>query len=934
MKTSLRLCLVALAPLMVLVGASTTFAADRKPTSLKPTELTCEYLTNPLGLDMARPALSWKLRPTDPDARGQRQRAYHVVVASTPDKLLPRVADLWDSGRIKSDQSQNVLYAGKPLRPGQRCWWRVTVEDENGRFSGWSEPARWTVGPMSNADWTARWIGTGQEFTRKPGSPPPDNNMPDPWLRKAVMLDATPLQASIYVASVGYHEVWVNGRKVSHDVLMPAVTDHTKRARYVTYDLAPFLHAGQNVIGLWLGTSWSIFPPYRTPDKPASPIVIAQADLVFADGKTLRVATDESWKWHPSPNTTIGVWDFMHFGGERYDASQEVPDWCDANLDNSAWKPVKVFTPQLTLSAQKVESNRAVLELKPVALAEPKPGVYRLDFGRVFTGFLEANVTGQPGDQIEFQWSEREDQPMTHRLHSFYVIGPAGKGTFRDRFNYGVGRWIQVTGLRQKPSLDDFRGWLVRTDYRRTTHFECSNPLLNRIYETVLWTLENLTVGGYVVDCAQRERMGYGGDGHATIETAMDNYAVAAMYRKWSEDWRDVQGKASAWGVGKKEGEVGSGKQIESGNLPYTAPTYWGGGGPAWSGFCVTLPWELFRRTGDRRVLEENFTTIERWLAFVETKQRDNLLRRYGGEWDFLGDWLWPGAEGVNGDTRETLFFNNCYWVYNLRTAGRIAEALGRKAEAKAWRARADPVSAAIHQEFWNASEHSYVNGFQAYLSAALLAGVVPADQRAAVWQRLENEIRVARKGHFWGGITGGYFIIKNLVEAGRNDLMYEMASKEDYPGWGDLLRRGATTMWEDWEGRQSLSHSSYLHIGFWFVQGLAGLRPGRDGDGWKSFELRPACDGSVPLDWVKCSRETPYGLVVCNWRRGGGKTEIEITVPPNTTATFFPPMRDAKRITEAGQRISESRGVKTVRDTGGGLALQIAPDSYRFETE
>ncbi|HWI58087.1 MAG TPA: family 78 glycoside hydrolase catalytic domain, partial [Bacillota bacterium] len=562
--------------------ASVAVAAPQASVSV--TELTCEYLKNPLGLDVPQPRLSWQLQPTDNQARGQRQTAYRVLVASQLGLLSRGQGDLWDSRWRESDQSHLVDYSGKRLRAGQECWWQVCVRDEHGRLSGWSQPAHWTMGPLAPGDWQAKWIGTDMVFARKPGWPPPDNSLPDPWLRKAFKLEGPPKRALLYVASVGYHELYVNGQRVGDAVLAPCTTDHTRRARYVTYDVTRYLHAGQNVVGLWLGFSWSIFPPYRTPDKPASPIVIAQADIELDGGQTRQVTTDESWLWHPSPNTTTGVWDFMHYGGERYDANQELPDWCAASCNEADWKPVKVFQPNLVLSAQKVEPNRLVKELhRPVAITEPKPGTWRVDMGVNFAGWLEVPVAGSPGDKIEFKWSERQEKEQTHELHSCYIIGPSGKGVFRNHFNYGVGRWIQIEGLRHKPELNDVRGWLVRTDYERATTLNCSNDLLQRIFDTTLWTYETLSLGGYVVDCAQRERMGYGGDAHATTATGMDAFKTAALYSKWAEDWRDVQGKASAWGVGKKEGEAGAGKKIEAGNLPYTAPTYWGGGGPGWS---------------------------------------------------------------------------------------------------------------------------------------------------------------------------------------------------------------------------------------------------------------------------------------------------------------------------------------------------------------
>lgn len=439
-----------------------------------------------------------------------------------------------------------------------------------------------------------------------------------------------------------------------------------------------------------------------------------------------------------------------------------------------------------------------------------------------------------------------------------------------------------------------------------------------------LWTFENLTVGGYVVDCPQRERMGYGGDAHATTTTGLSNYKLGAFYTKWSEDWRDVQGK--------------------TGDLPYTAPTYFGGGGPAWSGY--------YQRYGDKRILEQNLPTIERWLTFLETKAKGNLLRRWGGRWDFLGDWLWPGAppvtvdagdgtslssrlykhqivaqrhlrrwaerleilddwfwqgpDGINGDTRETLFFNNCYWLYDLRTSAQIATVLGKSSQAAAWNQRADDVRRVVHARFFNAADNSYVNGSQAYLAIALLADVPPAELRPAVWKRLEDEILNVRKGHIHAGITGGAFLFKTLMEAHRDDLLFAMVGKDDYPSWGYMLKQGATTFWEDWEGspKRSRLHSSYLYVGAWFIQGILGIQPDPKAPGFKHFVIRPA---PLDLTWAKGHYDSLYGRIESNWRREAGRFTLEVTIPPNTTATVILP---------------------------GSAGVTVQPGTHRFETK
>lgn len=293
MKSS---CVPRLVQGMSFVAASMLFAvpvlAGEKACSVTVTDLRCEYLKNPLGIDASQPRLSWKLAAADPQARGQRQTAFQVVVASTKALLDKDQADLWDSGVASLGQSVHVVYTGRPLGPGTECFWKVRVKDENGVLSAWSQPARWTMGLLEKSDWMGKWIGTDELFTRGRGSPPPDNKVPDPWLRKTFELKTKPERGTVYVASVGYHERYVNGKRIGDAVLSPSATNHRKRARYATYEIADQLQEGKNVIALWLGVSWSIFPPYKIPDKPQTPIVLAQAEIRLPGGQTRRIVTD------------------------------------------------------------------------------------------------------------------------------------------------------------------------------------------------------------------------------------------------------------------------------------------------------------------------------------------------------------------------------------------------------------------------------------------------------------------------------------------------------------------------------------------------------------------------------------------------------------------------------------------------------------------
>ncbi|MDO5566917.1 MAG: family 78 glycoside hydrolase catalytic domain, partial [Planctomycetia bacterium] len=470
--------------------------------------------------------------------KNEKQTAYKIVV----DLIEPnrgKNSTCWDSGWVASDRMAQITYSGKPLESDRFYRWSVQVRDAAGLETS-SQLAFWTTGLFDQKQWSAKWIGSDQLYDPELGIKGLDNNIDDPWLRKTVSLKEKPTQAVMFVASIGYHELFVNGKKIADHVLAPNVSNHTRRARYIAYDIADSLKPGDNVIAIWLGTGWSIYQGYISPGLARTPQVIAQSDLYFASGKKQRIVTDESWKVFPSPNRLLGSWNFSNYGGERWDDSRNEPNWNMVGFDDSSWKQVTVYNPRplvaprisskndpnrvvpqeelldkstpLPLTAQMSEPNRLQHEIRPVGIESKGDGIWRIDMGVNFAGWTRIKLVGKPGDVVKIEFSEAEKLQMTFRNRNEFVIGPSGKGEFRNRFNYSSGRWITLIGLREKPSLDSIRGWSVRTDFESAGSFECSDELLNWIYRTVRWTYENLSVGGYVVDCPQRERLGYGGD--------------------------------------------------------------------------------------------------------------------------------------------------------------------------------------------------------------------------------------------------------------------------------------------------------------------------------------------------------------------------------------------------------------------------------------
>jgi alpha-L-rhamnosidase len=877
-------------------------------------------------------------------------------VASSLDLLRRDRGDLWDSGRVVSADSTWVPYGGQRLASGQRVYWKVRVWGDGGRATAWSAPATWSMGLLRDSDWRAKWIGQQRPEGLAEGPP-----LPFPWLRKPFPLASKPARAVAYVNPLGYYELYINGRKVDDHVLSPAVRDYSKRSLYVAHEVGEYLTPGKNVVALWLGRGWYVRGhPGVIHDGP---LVRAQVEITMPDGSAVEVVTDETWKFRESHLSPLGSGvAFGDYGGERWDASMELPHWNAVDLDDSAWRTAAVFDPpRVVTAAQMVEPNRIVETLKAVRV-EPYPeGGWVIDMGKNFVGWLElklpplakgALVKLEYSDQIEpdkpapgtepaavarsggngaparrAAGSPANQDPVNSPVAAAArpsrggsppvfpftfnqrdeIAGDGGPVTFRSRFNYHGFRYVRVMGTATAPALGDATGYFIRTAYGRAGEFTSSDDLLNAIYQMVTRTYEALTLGGYVVDCPTRERLGYGGDAGTSFETGMFNFAAGGLYNRWLANWRDAQDA--------------------SGSLPHTAPNYpnRGGGGPMWGGMVVTLPWEMYLHYGDRGVLEANFPMMRRWLAYLDSETEGDLLLDHKSHamsmqtWNFLGDWLTPKGS-LRGTVPPVQAINSVHYLYQLQTASKIARVLGESAAAASFDARAAAVSTAIHARFYNPGQYTYTNGDSIQQAFPLLTGVVPRDLRQGVMEKLEHVIRVQNNGHLDTGMHGTYFLMKYLIEADRNDLIYEMVSKRDYPGWGYMLANGATTSWESWTG-QSHIHDTLISIGAWFTQGLAGIRSDGATPGFKHFVVKPAVVGG--LTFVKGRYRSIHGDISSEWRVENGLLRLTVTVPPGTTATVVVPGEGPVRTTS---RLA-------TRPAGGGRSFEAPPGTHTFET-
>jgi alpha-L-rhamnosidase len=866
--------------------------------------LQCEYLTDPLGIDVQTPRFTWKLAATD-RARGQKQTGCQVLVASTPTLLEEGRADLWDSRLVLSAQSALLPFAGKKLASGQECFWKVRVLDKDQRASAWSATARFSMGLLDANDWTGPWIKHPTAAKEK-----------QIWFRKTFALREKAASAFIYVASVGYHELYVNGRKVDPRVLAPALTRLDKRVLYVTYDIAKELKTGDNCIAVWTAPGWSRYSFFIT-----EPALRAQLNGKTIGGDAIALASDTSWRCETSSGEDLGGCQYRDHGGERIDAQKYDPRWNAADFDDRQWSFAAVASIHETLSAQMVEPSRTLETIAAQSLSGNGP--YRVDLGKNFSGWISVTMKNQSaGDVVTIQVSDNPDTVQAFGQKSIYVCRGGPSETFQNRFNYAAGRYLTIGGLKNRPALADIRGQVVGTDLKRVGRFSCSSDLFNRIYETDLWTYRANTVEGYTEDCPHRERLGYGEEQFATAwGCGLPNYQAGAFYTNVIRDWCDVQ-QPGGW--------------IEH-TAPQTNKHY---GGTLWSSAPLNIAWEFYKTCADKRVLAASYTTDKAWLEFLASNVKDGILQPYNTSYNhggnFLGDWAEPYGKNDPlkgkefGTTPEALLFNNCVYAMELRTFIEIAKILEQPADVAAYGKRLENLKAKVQTHFFNAGQNTYIDSRQIHLAFPMFAGITPDDLKPKVLANFEKEIRETRP-YLDMGSSGLPILLKFLLEdAERNDILFAHLSKTTQPSYGYFLSRGETTWPEYWDDNcPSRIHTCYTGIAAWFIKGLGGIREDPRRYGYQSFLIKPAMAGD--LTFAEAETESLYGKISCRWEKKGDSIQMHVAIPVNSTATVYVPATDVKHVTESGVAATNADGVKFLRMEGPCAVFEVQSGAFRF---
>src|SRR5690554_3530699 len=832
-------------------------------TDFNVSDLKCENLVQPLGIDKATPRFSWKINS---NSTGSIQKAFHILVASEASLLKENSADLWNSGKVQESNSIYVSYKGKNLKSGSTAWWSVRVWDQEGKVSAWSEPARFSIGLLNEDDWEASYITFNTE----------NGYRECPQFYSTFEADELESDYYLHVNSLGYHEVYVNGKKTGTGVLAPAVSQFDKRSLILTYDLAPYLRIGSNELIIWLGSGW------YTEGLPGvvnnGPVVKAQVEKINNDLQETILATNDTWVGRKSSYTRHGNWRSDRFGGEIIDGKLASDD-LKSETNNNTWQPVSVIdVPTHSVTPQMTEQNIIADTIHPIDIQKIGADTFLIDMGKNLTGWLNIDFPElKNGQEVKMEYCDHlvDGKKFNDRKqYDLYIASGDGRENFINKFNYHGYRYVRLTGLHEQPEANSIEAYLIHTGFEDASGFECSDPDMNAIHDMLQYTLKCLSIGGDFVDCPQIERLGYGGDGNAMTVTAQTMYNLGPLYNHWLQVWRDVI--------------------REDGSMPHTAPNpYSAGGGPYWCGFIISASWNSYQQYGDTRVLEKYYPIMIKWLGYVDNHTIDGLLKRWPDtnyrSW-YLGDWATPEGVGNpnHSDERSVDLVNNCYISICLGQMEKIADVLGKESDKLIFAEKRSVLNKLIHDTYFDVEEGYYSTGSQIDIIFPMLAEVTPKEMHNDLTQLLIEKTNSEYGGHLNTGLVGIPVMMEWAAKANQPDFIYSMLKKRSYLSYLYMIDNGATTTWEHWNGERSRIHNCYNGVGQWFYQVVGGIRNIEGERAFKRFIIDPQIPSGI--SWAKTSQMTPYGNIKVDWEIKGDKLLMDIEIPVGTTGILNVP--------------------------------------------
>jgi len=885
--------------------------------------LGCEHGENPTGVDVPQPRMSWVLQSSQ---RGDRQTACQILVASSEASLDKDAGDLWDSGKMVSDDTIQIPYAGKPLLSSQQVFWKVRAWDANGKISAWSKTATWTMGVLQNSDWRAKWIGAV------------DTNIPSLLLRHEFVVKPALKRALVNICGLGQYELTLNGKKAGDDFLSSGWTKYNKTCLYDTRDITDLLRKGKNAVGIELGNGMYNVPTTRFKPPGWSPYsfgpqkVIAQIRLEYADGSVETIGTDESWRVAPGPITSSSI-----YSGEDFDARLLQNGWNKIAFNDSNWPHAIVVNGPggklrgFSCAAPPIRE----FEIHPPVLSRTiTNGDVIFDLGQNAAHIPRISVTGPAGSRVRIIPSELGDGmvstgSMGERPRSAiwcdYTKATGGVETWSPKFFYIGCRYFEVKSFPAKggtklPAVKSIEGIVVQSSSEPVGEFECSNTLFNRIRKLVRWA-QRSNMMSVMTDCPQREKRGWLEQDYLNGPALRYEFDLAQLFTKVLNDIGDSQlsnnlvpTTAPEYAIFRDGGQTGDKRGIF-------------GDSPEWASAFILIPWQQYEFDGDLNLFRLHYEAMTNYLAFLGSRASSNIVN-YG-----LGDWfdIGPKHPGVAQLTPIALTATAFYYQ-DAEIMSRSAALLGKMDDAKHFSDLAENIRAAFNEKFYDPTNHFYATDSQTANSIPLVMGICEPTNRAGVLDSIVADVQ-KRGNALTAGDVGYRYLLRALADGGRSDVIFDINNQSDKPGYGYQLKKGATSLTEAWDAGRDSSQNHFMlgQIQEWFYHDLAGIQNDPASAGFKKIIIAPQPVGDVT--WAKASFNSVHGPITTEWKRDAKTFVLNLSIPPNTTATVFVPAESVDDVRESGVAAAKSPGVKFVRQENGSVVFEIASGKYQFIT-
>ncbi len=901
-----------------------------------PVNLKVNYLRAPLGID-SPVFFSWEM---DHAERGAMQKAYRILVASTSEELIRNSGILWDSQKVTSSATIQIPYEGIPLHPATPYFWKVICWDQDDEQT--ESFAEFETGLFCENDWEGGWIGEGR--------PVPDREedfyerIPAPHFRKTFQSGKAVTSARLYISGLGYHEVFLNGRKVSDFRLEPGWTQFAKTVYYNVHDVTGLIEEGDNVLGVILGNGWYNPLPlrifglnFREILTIGRPKLRCQLRIEFEDGSSKTITSDRSWKVGQGPIVRNNV-----YLGEWYDARNEIPGWSTVHFNDSAWKnATDEAAPEGKLTWQYIPPIRLVRPVvKPCRLIENEPGRYVYDLGQNFAGVIRFRVQAPSGTEVIFRYAELLHNDKTINVNSSvagqikqpgsggpgapdiawqedrYFCKGGGTETFEPRFTFHGFRYVEVTGLPYRPSLNDLEGLPLNSDIQDVSMFSCSNGLFNRIQEMTDWTMLS-NVFSVESDCPAREKLGYGGDIVTVGEAYIYNYDMSSFYQKTLRDFdRDALANGAMTECAPNVGINSRG--IEPGAGPV-----------GWTLAHPFILYQLYKYYGNIDIVKEQYPSLKRLVDFYRERTPGYLVLDCIGDHNSVVERPYPVSAA------------SAYY-HHVQILAELAGVLGITEDESTYSQLARDIKAAFIDKLVEAETGRVYSGTQASQVFALYYDLLPSDVRRKAFRQLEERILLDQQGHLTTGIFSTKMMLNYLSDQGRDDLSFIMLSQKSFPGYGFMIDHGATTLWENWniEEHDSENHPMFGSVSEWFYKSVLGIQQSGNSLAFSEIIIKPSIVGD--LTWAKGSYHSVRGTIGSSWWKFGETIHLQVTIPANTKATVYLPLPDggeptilegAQILVEQGEIVYDGKDIliEGIQPEGKVVQARVGSGTYHF---